>query len=309
MEADSFIHKRFVYGIAQEAEKLQKKEGSQINPTGTVIDNADCQYVYSLFSLHTVLRYFGSFEYDLENRKEEDRKNLSFELDEKRRRNLPSQVAFHLRGYIGVFSEDSMVLEGKELEKMCELLGNWSNVNMTSGNEQDELGGFIAKCELKRIESINEFERKKGLSIDAVNSSVEKKLIALKNILMVATTIVDDIFNGFWNGYKEKLEVKEIIEHEYIDRAINEKMELFIKSRELEDKKLQEELKKIREDFDVLHENHKKMYARISKEISEICDSCEEIKEEIAKANLSISQRIFEFLVDLKMKWKHHDWQ
>ena len=129
---------------------MQEKEGDEINPTGVkgFEDGAfkdHCRYVYSLSSLHTVLKSFASFDEVISKRREqkEEKTEDQWRGDLKRLVNLPCSVAFDLRGYIGAFSEQNMIFEADKLQDLRDVLKRWSSSTMNNGKTQDKLYQFL----------------------------------------------------------------------------------------------------------------------------------------------------------------------
>ena len=233
----TLIGNRIVKQLESEAERLETKEENEINPTGKVVDAAGSEYLYSLASLDAALHYIYSFVEDLDKRNGENKNRFLFELDKRRSETLPAQIAVCLRGYIGGISEDSMVLEGKKLEELQSLLYNWSLVNMVDGKEQDEIYQFFYTYENQRIELLSTDNadfllnlQKKWKDIDEyVKDSTVCKLRLFREALIVLAMVVSDAFYNIWAGYEDILAVqsmREISQQEYIDKTIDEKLEL-----------------------------------------------------------------------------------
>jgi hypothetical protein len=209
-QSERLMYDRFLEVIEKEANKLREKEGSEINPTGkkTVLVDSfasddDCVYIYTLYSLDLVLSLLASFSDDLATRKEANGVSFLY-LDKNRFVSLPHQIAFHLRGFIGVISEDSMILEGEKLKKMQNLLKGWSGVDMTDGTAQDELYQFLCDYQEQHVKDIlvknpSVFASEEDKN-DFVKYWVEWKLKAFKEILLVSTMIVKGMFDHVWDG-------------------------------------------------------------------------------------------------------------
>ncbi len=226
------MYDRFVANLNEEIKRLGNENG--INPISTVTDDLGCSYVYSLLSLNYVSSSLTFFADDLNKRRDEKKTEALFELDKEKSLSLPCEVAFSLRGYLGVISEDSFIVDGdKELE-LQNLLKGWFSVNMVNGEEQDKLSEFLFNCENNYIEDFyldnDDFVQKSGFSDKNkfVEKQVKKKLGKFREIMMVSSSIVKDMFLDVWKEYSENLAIREkkkVDMKEYINAVVVEELQ------------------------------------------------------------------------------------
>ncbi len=198
---------RFHLLLREETDRLKDNEGSEINPTkkrktGNKFFRDNCDYVYSLCSLDDVLYQLDCSEQaasEWKDKKWKEDQYMIIKMDEQRKESLetlPSQIAFDLRGYIGAFSEDSMVLEEKRLEELKNVLKGWYSVKMSGGDEQDRLYHFLYDYALTQFIDEGVEDRKD----DLIKQRVYKEMKAFKEVLAISGDILGSIYYAYLSG-------------------------------------------------------------------------------------------------------------
>jgi len=194
-----------------------------LNPTGIKKDEDGREYVYSLASLDLVLSSLNEFFEDLSTRKEGDRSKF-WNSDKDRLDRLPSKIAYNLRGYVGVISEEDMVLEAHKLEDLFLDLRDWFLAGMSVGKEQDALyqslwnyeKEYVNQLVLNNHSSVSHFsslspklgvqqskEDKEKFVRDRgefIKGRVQRKLKIFREIMFVSLNITRDMFSTAWKN-------------------------------------------------------------------------------------------------------------
>jgi hypothetical protein len=199
---ESFVYKRLFGTLNEEAKKLRQKEGNEVNPTGERKEMAyghafkdNGVYVYSLYNLDSTLSALTSYLEYVSEKRESDDEGCLYKCE-----TLPLEIAFNLRGYIGAFSEENMLLERKRLKKLGDVLEGWFDAaSMNSGKEQNKLYQFLwdfAKTKICDVDpsSGNDFSKEEKSEFMKLRVNTEMK--AFKEILEVSGSITWDIFNN-----------------------------------------------------------------------------------------------------------------
>lgn len=234
------IAERFFQVLENETERLKQEEGNKINPTGKkepfggweLLFKDNCDYVYSLHNLDAACYALTSFIESLSKRSEQDKNRSNYLQDLQRSMDVHSKIAFYLRGYVGAFSEESMVLEEDRLQELQDILMSWIASSGNSGKARDKLYQFLwdyASVQLlDDIEENDEYSSVRGKSDDIIKWRVNREIKVFKEILDISRTIVSDAFNNVWYGYENDFKAQQeekISQQEYIDRIINEKLQ------------------------------------------------------------------------------------
>ena len=111
--------------------------------------------------------------------------------------NDPVQIAFNLRGYVGAFSEENMVLEEDFLKGLQDMLKGWFSENMLPGYEQDRLRLFLWNYALEQVFDVDDSDGHQ-LSQEEMDKYIEQRvnreMKSFKEVLLISADILRNIY-------------------------------------------------------------------------------------------------------------------